>query len=75
MKGPLDISHESERTYYWGKNRKYWVAIAKPRTLWVGKTTHRVVDADGSVHIVPAVGVYGCYVIYSVKEGEEPVKF
>jgi hypothetical protein len=38
-------------------------------------TTHRILDAEGIVHIVPAPGINGCIVRYKKKEGVEPVRF
>jgi hypothetical protein len=40
-----------------------------------GHTTHRVLDANGVVHIVPAPGERGCVLRYRKTEGHDPVKF
>jgi len=40
-----------------------------------GATTHRVLDAEGVVHIVPAPGQMGCVLRYKKAEGVEPVMF
>ena len=49
--------------------------INNPVALYMrpGGTTHRVLDADGIVHIVPAVGEHGCVVRYKPVDGTEPV--
>jgi hypothetical protein len=52
-------SVEEWREYDFG-GRVY--RIDKPQSVEFreGGTTHRVVDADGIVHCVPAPGVFGC---------------
>lgn len=40
-----------------------------------GATTHRVLDAEDVVHIVPAPGQMGCVLRYKKEEGIEPVMF
>jgi len=40
-----------------------------------GHTTHRVLDKEGTVHIVPAPGFQGCVIRYQKIEGADPVKF
>lgn len=52
-----DISSESWREYDFG-GRVY--RIENPRRLYVGTTTHRVVDANGVTHCAPAPGFSGC---------------
>lgn len=52
-----DISSEEWREYEFGE-RLY--RIVAPRDLYVGATTHRIVDASGVTHCVPAPGVNGC---------------
>jgi len=34
--------------------------INNPVKIYVGTTTHRVVDSEGIVHCVPKPGSYGC---------------
>lgn len=34
--------------------------INNPETVFLGSTTHRVVDASGVAHCVPAPGFHGC---------------
>lgn len=57
--GPLDISDETYREYDFG-GRTY--RIDNPKQLYYrsGGSTHRVVDASGVTHCVPAPGVGGC---------------
>src|SRR5260370_14996145 len=38
------------------------VRIMSPVRLYVGKTTHRVVNGEGYVFIVPAPGYFGCFI-------------
>ena len=57
-----DISNEEYREYDFispsGLARVY--RIDKPKALYVGNTTHRVIDSDGVAHCVPAPGHQGC---------------
>lgn len=39
--------------------------INDPQAVYVGGTTHVVVDADGVAHCVPAPGVRGCVLRWS----------
>lgn len=55
--GPKDISTEEWREYDFG-GRVY--RIESPRQLYVGVTTHRVVDSSGLTHCIPAPGINGC---------------
>lgn len=52
-----DITSEEWREYEFG-GRTY--RIDQPITLYVGNTTHRVVDANGVTHCVPAPGHHSC---------------
>lgn len=52
-----DLSTEEWREYDFG-DRTY--RINCPKSLYVGTTTHRVVDAEGVTHCVPAPGINGC---------------
>lgn len=54
---PKDISTETWREYDFG-GRVY--RIDNPKQLYIGSTTHRIVDANGLTHCVPAPGVSGC---------------
>ena len=52
-----DIRTESWREYDFN-GRVY--RIERPARLYVGSTTHRVVDQVGITHCVPAPGFHGC---------------
>jgi hypothetical protein len=63
-----DTRSESWREYVFGPNHDVIIyRINKPRRLYVGKTTHRVVDADGITHCVPAPGYHGCVIRWFAK--------
>lgn len=49
--------------------------IENPARLYVGKTTHRVVDANGTTHCVPAPGRCGCVLRWKEREGRDGVTF
>jgi len=76
-----DISHEVWREYnmvakdYLFPTRTY--RIDHPVTLFTrpGGTTHRIVDADGITHCVPAPGQYGCVLRWYNGEGNDPCRF
>ena len=73
-----DISTELWREYDWksnfeGDTRCY--RIVKPVALWVGTTTHRVLDSNGIVHCIPTVGSYGCVLRWQNKDPKNPVNF
>lgn len=53
----LDVSTEQWREYDFA-GRVY--RIVAPSQLYVGTTTHRVVDVQGVTHCVPAPGHHGC---------------
>jgi hypothetical protein len=69
-----DLSAEAWREYDFG-GRTY--RIENPKTLYMrkGGTTHRVVDADGTVHCAPAPGFCGCILRWINREGFGPVQF
>jgi hypothetical protein len=69
---PKDISNERAREYDFS-GRVY--RIESPTTLYVGTTTHRVVDAAGVVHCVPAPGHYGCVLRWYPRNPERAVAF
>ena len=69
MKSPMDIQSEEWREYEFG-GRTY--RIDHPQQLWLGKTTHRVLDKLGVTHCVPAPGVNGCVLRW---RGSPPVSF
>jgi hypothetical protein len=66
---PRDISTESWREYDF-EGRVY--RIEQPKQLFIGSTTHRVVDAAGVTHCVPAPGHQGCVLRW---EATPPVSF
>ena len=70
----LAAYHEIWREYDFS-GRVY--RIVRPQTLWMreGGSTHRVVDGDGIVHLVPAPGVSGCVVRWKKEDGYAPVDF
>lgn len=72
MKEPKDLTKEAWREYDFS-GRVY--RIESPQTLWIGTTTHRVLDAAGVVHCAPAPGVSGCVLRWKPKNGNEPVQF
>jgi hypothetical protein len=66
---PRDISTESWREYDFD-GRVY--RIDGPKTLYIGETTHRIVDAAGVTHCVPAPGQQGCVLRW---QASPPVSF
>lgn len=69
---PKDISNEAWREYDFA-GRVY--RITCPITLYVGKTTHRVVTQDNIAHCVPAPGEHGCVLRWTGKDGTPGVIF
>lgn len=69
---PRDLSDEQWREYDFG-GRVY--RIENPRTLWIGTTTHRVLDAAGVVHCAPAPGHQGCVLRWEPRDAGNPVQF
>jgi hypothetical protein len=70
----LNLSCEEWRTYSWGE---YKYRIHNPVAVYFrkGGETHRVVDADGVAHCVPAPGQKGCVLTWKNKPGFDPVGF
>lgn len=59
---------ENWRQYVWSNNgQTYAYRIERPRTIYVGGSTHRVTDWSGITHIVPAIGVMGCVIRFDGK--------
>ena len=60
-----------------GTNGRVTYRIEQPWAFyWApGHSTHRVVDSEGVVHIVPAPGSEGCVVRYKKPENVKPVEF
>lgn len=67
-----DLSKETWREYDFG-GRTY--RIEAPQVLWIGTTTHRVLDGEGVVHCVPSPGEKGCALRWKPKDAGEPVQF
>ena len=69
-----DISDELWREYTWG-NGEFTYRIREPQKLAVGRTTHRVIDSEGIVHCVPAVGFHGCVLRWNPRDNNAPIAF
>lgn len=67
-----DLTKEQWREYDFG-GRVY--RIEGPKTLWIGTTTHRVLDASGVVHCLPSPGQGDCVLRWHPKNAAEPVQF
>jgi hypothetical protein len=63
---------EQWREYDFG-GRSY--RIDNPDSLYVGTTTHRVVDSQGVVHCLPAPGTNGCVLRWKSVDESKPVAF
>lgn len=73
-----DISDEATRYYTFGTGpNRYQHTIIGPKTLVfrAGGSTHRVIDADGVVHCVPAPGHQACVLTWVPKDPENPIQF
>lgn len=66
------LAKELWREYDYG-GRVY--RIENPVTLWIGNTSHRVLDAAGLVHCCPAPGHQGCALRWQPRDAKEPVQF
>jgi hypothetical protein len=79
--GPLDLTTEEYREYSWfytdekGEKVQADYRIDKPVALYYrpGGSTHRVVDASGVTHTVPAPGYFGAALRWYAPA--EPVSF
>lgn len=67
-----DLRGEQYREYVFGSTV---YRIDKPISLYIGRTTHRVVDSLGIVHCVPAVGEQGCVLRWLPVDAADPVQF
>lgn len=70
-----DLKKEAYRIYEWidpvtGKECRH--QIDEPVALFVGKTTHRVLDTNGLTHFVPCIGYFGCILLTQNKDENEP---
>lgn len=77
---PRDVNKEEYREYeFMFAADPSWVyrtyRITNPQKLWVGTTTHRVLDGTGTVHCVPAPGERGCVLRWKPRDLTEPVQF
>ena len=71
---PKDISSEVWREYDIPARPTPYV-IERPLKLWIGETTHRVLDSKGFVHCVPAPGYHGCVLRWCPGDAANPVQF
>lgn len=69
---PKNLTKELWREYDFN-GRVY--RIHNPQQLWIGSTTHRVQDSQGTVHCAPAPGVSGCVLRWQPRDASEPVQF
>lgn len=69
---PKDLTGEQWREYDFG-GRVY--RIEAPQRLYIGTTTHRVLDDAGVVHCLPAPGERGCALRWKPKDATAPVQF
>jgi hypothetical protein len=69
---PQDISKEEWHEYSF---EGQICRINSPKTLYVGTTTHRVVDATGIVTVCPAPGYHGCVLRWLPRDAADPVQF
>lgn len=67
-----DLTKEAWREYDFD-GRTYRIEL--PLSLWIGETTHRVLDNQYVVHCVPAPGEKGCVLRWKPKDIAEPVQF
>ena len=70
-----DLRKEAYRRYEWidpitGNAMMH--EIKEPQSLHRGKTTARILDSNGLVHFVPAVGYFGCVLLTHNKDKSEP---
>jgi hypothetical protein len=72
---PKDLTKEARREYDYGGGHVYM--IVGPQKLWVGKTTHRVLDSEGVVHCVPFPTCDGkaVFLRWYPRNAAEPVQF
>lgn len=72
---PKDITSEIYREYNLGNGRFY--RIEDPQELYVGATTHRVVDKDGVAHCIPfpAAGNQVITLKWKNRDGKPRVNF
>jgi hypothetical protein len=71
---PKDLTVEEWREYDM-PSRPEPYRINEPKQLYCGTTTHRIVDAVGVVHCVPAPGRHGCILRWKPRDRNKPVQF
>lgn len=76
----FDISTEAWREYdfmdrFSGVQRVYRIIEPVTVVIYDGSTTHRVIDSQGIVHIVPAIGCCQCVLRCTPKPGEKHIVF
>jgi hypothetical protein len=70
------LSNELYREYeFGGPGGRLVYRITDPKSLAVGTTTHRVVDAKGIVHCVPAPGFHGCVIRWQARHAAALIQF
>lgn len=69
---PKDITKEEWREYDFCD---HVYRIDAPQTLWIGSTTHRILDSKGVIHCLPAPGQFGCVLRWKPKDSADPVQF
>lgn len=67
-----DLSCEEWREYDFNGRI---VRIENPKELYVGTTTHRIVDSHGIVTCCPSPGEHGCVVRWKSRDPKKPVEF
>jgi len=70
-----NLTKEAVRIYEWTDpitGNRCTHRINEPVALYVGKTTHRILDTNGFVHFVPSVGYFGCVLLTENKDKSEP---
>jgi len=46
--------------------------IQEPQVVYLGNTTHRILDTNGLVHFVPSIGYFGCVLVTQNKDQSKP---
>ncbi len=69
-----DISDEEWREYDFEK-RIYRIEAPVKLFIRPDSTTHRVLDVNGIVHLVPSIGLRGCVMRWKPKNPAKPVAF
>lgn len=76
LEQPKDLSAEAWREYEFnGRTTPYRITSPLQLIMRPGGSTHRVIDAEGVVHCVPAPGQQGCVLRWKPKDPANPVQF